>query len=117
MAKDSTYHYNGPSAEDRALETFANLMIDKIKNIQQDWKKPWFTEGSMAWPRNLNGREYNGMNAIGLILQGEKMGYDLPFYCTFNRVSGLNYSFDKEGNRKPMMDAKGEKLPMVSVNK
>jgi antirestriction protein ArdC len=117
MAKDSTYHYNGPSAEDRALETFANLMIDKIKNIQQDWKKPWFTEGSMAWPRNLNGREYNGMNAIGLILQGEKMGYDLPFYCTFNRVSGLNYTFDKDGNRKPMMDAKGEKLPTVSVNK
>ncbi len=35
---------SGQTAEDRALEKFADLMIEKIKSIQQDWKKPWFTK-------------------------------------------------------------------------
>nr|WP_289706143.1 ArdC-like ssDNA-binding domain-containing protein [Phocaeicola sartorii] len=29
--------------------------------MQNDWKKPWFTEGTLSWPKNLSGREYNGM--------------------------------------------------------
>ena len=40
------------------------LMIEKINNLQSDWKKPWFTEGSMKWPKNLSGRDYNGMIAL-----------------------------------------------------
>ena len=31
-------------------------MIEKLENISKDWKKPWFTEGSLQWPRNLSGR-------------------------------------------------------------
>lgn len=37
---------DGRSAEDRALDRFADLMIEKIKSLQSDWQKPWFTEGS-----------------------------------------------------------------------
>jgi antirestriction protein ArdC len=40
------------------------MIIEKIELLQSDWKKPWFTEGMMAWPRNLSGREYNGQNDI-----------------------------------------------------
>jgi len=50
------------SATDKALDRFATMMIEKIESIQQDWKKPWFTEGAMQWPRNLNGRAYNGLS-------------------------------------------------------
>lgn len=39
-------------------------MIEKIESIRGDWKKPWFMEGALQWPRNLSGREYNGMNAF-----------------------------------------------------
>ena len=39
-------------------------MIEKISTLQSDWKKPWFTEGALTWPKNLSGREYNGMNAM-----------------------------------------------------
>lgn len=41
-------HYNtdGQSAESRALDKFAELMIEKIKAIKSDWHKPWFTEGA-----------------------------------------------------------------------
>ena len=40
------------------------LMIEKIESIRGDWEKPWFMEGALQWPRNLSGREYNGMNAL-----------------------------------------------------
>ena len=108
---------DGRSAEDRALDRFADLMIEKIKSLQSDWQKPWFTEGSLKWPKNLNGREYNGMNAAMLMLLCEKNGYQLPVFCTFNRVTGLNYSVGKDGSRKPLVDDNGEKLPTVTVNK
>ena len=47
---------DGPNSEDKALDLFAEMMIEKIEGIQKDWKKPWFTEGALQWPRNLHGR-------------------------------------------------------------
>lgn len=117
MAYKKKFNTDGPSAEDRALDRFAELMIEKINNLQSDWKKPWFTEGSMKWPKNLSGRDYNGMNALMLMFHAEKYGYKLPVYCTFDRVIGLNYQKDKQGNRTPLKNENGELLPQVSVQK
>lgn len=117
MAYKKKFNADGPSAEDRALGRFAELMIEKINNLQSDWKKPWFTEGTMKWPKNLSGRDYNGMNALMLMLYTEKQGYKLPVYCTFDRVIGLNFQKDKQGNRTPLKDENGEPLPQVSVQK
>lgn len=52
-----------------------------------------------------------------LMLLCEENGYKLPVFCTFQRVSGLNYSTDKQGNHRPLTDANGERLPQVSVLK
>lgn len=41
---------NQPSAEDKALDRFTELMIDKIKSMKDDWHKPWFTERALVWP-------------------------------------------------------------------
>lgn len=71
----------------------------------------------MAWPKNLSGREYNGMNALMLMLLCEENSYKLPVFCTFQRVSGLNYSTDKQGNHKPLTDSNEERLPQVYVLK
>ena len=117
MGYKKKFNTDGPSAEDRALDRFAELMIEKINNLQSDWKKPWFTEGSMKWPKNLSGRDYNGMNALMLMFYAEKQGYNLPVYCTFDRVIGLNYQKDKQGNRTALKDENGELLPQVSVQK
>ena len=117
MAYKKKFNADGPSAEDRALNRFAELMIEKINNLQSDWKKPWFTEGTMKWPKNLSGRDYNGMNALMLMLYAEKQGYKLPVYCTFDRVIGLNFQKDKQGNRTPLKNENGEPLPQVSVQK
>lgn len=35
---------DGPNSEDKALDLFAEMMIEKIESIRGDWKKPWFTE-------------------------------------------------------------------------
>ena len=80
------------------------LMIEKIESISKDWRKPWFTEGALQWPRNLSGREYNGMNALMLMLHCEKEGYKIPRFCTFDCVQRMN---------KPGKD--GQELPRVSV--
>ena len=80
----------GPNSEDKALDLFAEMMIEKIESIQKDWHKPWFTEGVLQWPRNLSGREYNGMNALMLLLHCENEGYKIPRFCTFDCVQRLN---------------------------
>lgn len=109
---------DGTSAEDKALDRFAELMIEKIESLKNSrWQQPWFTEGSIRWPSNLSGREYNGMNALLLMMLCEKEKYTLPVFCTFNRAVGLNYQTDKQGNKVQALNADGEPLPRVSINK
>jgi antirestriction protein ArdC len=80
-------------------------MVARIKEIQTDWQKPWIT--NTGYPKNIDGRPYNGANALMLMLHAEKEGYDVPVYATFERVMSLNYDKD----RKPL------DLPKVGVNK
>lgn len=101
---------NAPSAEDKALDRFTDLMIDKIKSIKEDWQKPWFTEGALSWPHNLTGRRYNGGNALMLMLHAEKEGYKLPVWCTFNAIQKILNPERKEGEQQePVHVMKGEK--------
>lgn len=117
MAKEhKNYNSDGKSSEDRALDRFTDMLIEKIQTLQGDWKKPWFSENSTQWPKNLSGREYNGMNSLLLMMHAEKEGYKLPVWATFDRVAGLNYTQGKDG-RTPAVDKDGEKLPVVSINK
>ena len=91
MAKDhKNYNSDGKSSEDRALDRFTDMLIEKIQTLQGDWKKPWFSENSTQWPKNLSGREYNGMNSLLLMMHAEKEGYKLPVWATFDRIAGLN---------------------------
>lgn len=105
MVRYRKQNTEGPSSEDKALDLFAEMMIEKIESIRKsNWQKPWFTEGALQWPRNLSGREYNGMNALMLLLHCEKEGYKIPRFCTFDCVQRLN---------KP--DKDGQELPRVSI--
>ena len=117
MASDKKYHNDGPSAAEKALERFTELMIEKIQTLQGDWKKPWFTPGVTQPPQNLSGRHYNGGNSLMLMMQAEKMGYEIPVWATFDRITGLNFVKDKNGNVFYARDKNNNKLPQVSVNK
>ena len=114
--KKNTYSTDGLSAEDKALNTFAELMIEKIRNLQEDWKKPWFSPQLAQMPKNLSGRNYNGMNSIILMLMQEKNGWQTSRYATFDRIVGLNFTKDKDG-KKAAVNEKGDKLPRVGINK
>lgn len=105
------YAKEGPSAEDKALDLFADMMIERIQSLsgKDGWKKPWFTEGALQWPKNLNGREYNGMNAMMLLLHCEKEGYKIPRFCTFDRIQQFNKTGKKDEEQKPRVSVlKGE---------
>lgn len=105
------YAKEGPSAEDKALDLFADMMIERIQSLsgKDGWKKPWFTEGTLRWPKNLNGREYNGMNAMMLLLHCEKEGYKIPRFCTFDRIQLFNKAGKKDEEQKPRVSVlKGE---------
>lgn len=118
MRKNYTPNPDGLSAEDRALNVFADIMIDKIKNLQQDWKQPWISPGAAQLPRNLNGRNYNGMNSIILMFMQEKNHWQTSRYATFERITDMNYAKDKDGKRQHLLtDKDGNKLPFVRINK
>ena len=97
------------TAEVKALNLFSEMMIAKIESLSKKdgWKKPWFTEGALQWPQNINGRDYNGMNAAMLLFLCEKNGYKIPRFCTFERIQQFNNT-SKKGE---------EKKPRVKVNK
>ena len=104
-------NHEGSSAEDKALDLFSEMMIAKIESLRgkDGWKKPWFTEGALQWPKNLNGREYNGMNAFLLLLHCEKEGYRIPRFCTFDRIQQFNRTGSKDKEAKPRVSVlKGE---------
>ena len=104
-------NHEGSSAEDKALDLFSEMMISKIESLRSKdgWKKPWFTEGTLQWPKNLNGREYNGMNAFLLLLHCEKEGYKIPRFCTFDRIQQFNKPGSRDKEAKPRVSVlKGE---------
>ena len=118
MKKSSyTPKTDGQSAEDRALSTFAELMIEKITNLQSDWKKPWFSPQAAQMPMNLSGRNYSGMNSVVLMLMQEKNGWQTSRYATFDRIVSMNFTKGKDGKSVPAVDADGNKLPHVGINK
>lgn len=97
------------TAQDKAFATFAELMIEKIQTIKNDWHRPWFTAKASIPPRNVSGRDYNGGNTFFLMLQAEKMGYELPVWGTFDKWAALNKPADKENGVPAISVQKGEK--------
>lgn len=106
-----SYTKDGPSAEDKALDLFSELMVERIQSLsgKDSWKKTWFTDGALQWPKNLNGREYNGQNALMLLLHCEKEGYKILRFCTFDCIQRMNSKDNKGEDDKPRVSVlKGE---------
>ena len=100
-----------PTAETKALNLFSEMMIAKIESLSKKdgWKKPWFTEGALQWPQNINGRDYGGMNAAMLLFLCEKNGYKIPRFCTFDCIQRMNQTAKKGEEERPRVRVnKGE---------
>ena len=77
-------------ASDKALRLFADMMIEKIKAVEDNWKTPWFSNRGKGFPQNLSGRKYNGVNSMMLYLMCEDKNYKVPVFMTFNQAKENN---------------------------
>lgn len=79
-------------ANDKALQMFADLMIEKIKEVSEDFEKPWFSVATNGLPQNADGRVYHGINSLMLFMLCEKMNYRTPVFMTFlqAKTQGVN---------------------------
>ncbi len=90
------------STKNSALEKYAELMIQKINQVSNDWSKPWFSDVNLRLPKNLSGHFYSNYNKLLLYLLGEKEGYRTPIYMTFNQAKEANLSILKGSKAFPV---------------
>jgi antirestriction protein ArdC len=77
-------------------------MIQKIESLTTKWKQPWIRTQGTGLPCNIEGRRYNGMNALMLFFDSEKQGYGLPVYLTFNQARNNNILIKKGAESFPV---------------
>ena len=70
-------------SNDKALQLFADLMIEKIEEVSDNPSKRWFSVAGHGFPQNVEGRLYQGMNSLILYLLCEKRNYVTPVFMTF----------------------------------
>ena len=70
-------------SNDKALQLFAALMIEKIEEVSDNPSKRWFSVAGHGFPQNVEGRLYQGMNSLILYLLCEKRNYVTPVFMTF----------------------------------
>lgn len=106
------------TASDKALQRFAELMIEKIKQVEDNWQKPWFEIKGGGLPQNIEGRTYNGVNSFMLFLLSEKEQYSLPVYMTFMQAKDNGLNILKGEKSFPVIywnfsirDKNGKKIP------
>ena len=49
MAAYRKRNADGPNSEDKALDLFAEMMIEKIESIRKDWRKPLFFQNDLRF--------------------------------------------------------------------
>ena len=106
------------TAKDTAASLFTDLMIERLEKIaKSDWKMPWVTDISSELPCNYNGRPYNGMNSLMLMLLNEKQGYKLPVFLTSSKILSLNYEKNENGEKTWVRDNNGKCRKAISILK
>jgi antirestriction protein ArdC len=107
------------TVNDKALQRFAELMVDKIKEINDDYRTPWFSSVGHGLPQNLEGRVYNGINSFMLFLLQEKQQYHTPVYMTFLQAKEQGVKVNKGAVSFPVLywnfsikDDAGNKITM-----
>lgn len=83
-----------------ALQTFADMIIDRMEVIEaSNWKQGWTDgEAMIGLPQNVTGRVYTGSNAFLCQLHTMKKNYKAPVYFTIKQIKDLG-AFPKKGEK------------------
>lgn len=88
---------------EKVLERYAEMMIEKIKQVSADeWQKPWFTP-LVGMPQNMTGRTYNNMNRLMLYMEMDRMQYKLPVFMTFGQLKNEGLMIKKGSRAFPVI--------------
>lgn len=108
---------------DKNLQKFADLMIKKIEEVSDDWKKPWFSTVGHGLPQNIEGRIYSGINSLMLYLCCDEMKYKTPVFMTFAQARNKGVNVLKGEKSFPVVywnfsvkDSHGNKITMDDYN-
>lgn len=83
-------------------EQLTELLIDKIKTIENDWSSPWLNE-ELSHPLNVNGRFYSGVNKLMLSWVTEKNGWGFPVFTTFKMAKDNDIQILKGSHGCPVV--------------
>lgn len=89
---------------DKTLNVFADLIINKIQTIEQDWQKPWLccAHNPHFIPQNISGRNYSYGNAFLLSVLCEFHNFQTPVFLTFLQAKELNLAIQKGSHSFPV---------------
>ena len=91
------------SISNPALEKYAELMIEKIKEVSEsDWRTPWFSPQFKGLPQNFTGREYNCLNRTMLYFLCDYKNYQTPVFLTFNQAQKENIQIKYQSTSFPI---------------
>lgn len=85
-----------------ALEKYAELMIQKIKEVNSNWERPWFSSQFKGFPQNLSGRQYNNYNKLLLYILCDRENYTTPIFLTFQQAQKENILIRKGSKSFPI---------------
>jgi len=94
------------SGGDKAVEKFAEMMIDRMKSMKaSDWRQGWTNgKGTMlGMPQNLSGRNYSGSNSFFLQMDTAMNAYRTPVYMTFLQAQKENVRIKKGAQSMPVI--------------
>ncbi len=76
---------------EKAAVKFTELMIQRIKEISNDWTKPWIpVRRKNFYPRNISGRRYSGGNTIMILIHMIFNPFRTPpVFMTYNQAMEL----------------------------
>jgi antirestriction protein ArdC len=64
-------------------QEITDKMVASLEQGVAPWRKPWSVDGA---PRNLDGKDYRGINTVLLMLTAMEQGYGSPFWMTFKQA-------------------------------
>jgi antirestriction protein ArdC/phage/plasmid primase-like uncharacterized protein len=79
--------YKDQPGSDYAREV-ADAIIDQLRKGTAPWTKPWEAGQSPITPHNpTTGKEYRGANAVWLMVEGQRRGYEDTRWMTFRQAN------------------------------